>query len=118
MGSCPVARFVNVEVCCIGVSRQYHVAGSIGDAIVWVRGNIIKELVGGFISVFRGHRLLGSNVSKADEEFGVDGSGIVQQVTQNDFHTLDDFVVNFGAVVRVGCVLGLGAIVDFVMFVR
>ena len=92
---------------------QYCVAGLIGDSIVFLHGNIIKELVDGFIHVFRGRRLLVFNVNEADEEFGVDGSNILQQGVHGALNTLDDFVVNFGAVVGVGHVLVIGAIVGF-----
>ena len=112
------ARFGNVEVCCIGVSYQHQVSGLICDAIVWVHGNIIEKLFDGFIWVFRGRCLLGSNVAEADKEFGVDRSGIVQQGDYDALDTIDAFVVKFDTVVSVGRVLGLGAIVDFTMFVR
>ena len=65
VGSGSAARFGKVEVCCIGVSGQYHVAGLIGDAVFWVRGNIVKYLCNGFIRVLCGRRLLGSNFSEA-----------------------------------------------------
>ena len=118
MGSCLAAGFENVKVCCIRVSSQYHVAGSICDAIVWDRDNIIEDLVDGFIRVFRGHRLLISNVDEADEDFGVDRYGIVQQGSHYDLNMLEAFVTKFCAVIGVGHILGLGTIVDFAMFVR
>ena len=62
--------------------------------------------------------MLGYNIIEADEDFDVDVSGIVQQGSHGDLNTLDDFVIKFGTVVGVGHVLGLGAIVDFAMFVQ
>ena len=97
---------------------QYCVAGLIGDSIVFLHGNIIEELVDGFIHVFRGRRLLASNVDEADEDFGVDRYGIVQQGSHYDLNMLEAFVTKFCAVIGVGHILGLGTIVDFAMFVR
>ena len=99
------------------MSDQYHVSGSICDAVVWVCGNIVNELCNGFIRAFRGH-LLVSNFSEADEEFGIDRYGIVQQGTHYALNTLYAFVIKFGSVIGVGCVLSLGAIADFAMFVQ
>ena len=75
-------------------------------------------MVNGFFRVFSGRRLLGSIVTEADEKFGVDESGIVQQGAQNALNTLDAFVVKVGAVIEIGHVLIIGAIVDFTIFVR
>ena len=97
------------------MSDQYHVSGSICDAVVWVCGNIANELCNGFIRAFRGH-LLVSNFSEADEEFGIDRYGIVQQGAHNIFNMRDAFVVKFGDVVSIGSVLDLGAMVDFALF--
>ena len=61
--------------------------------------------------------MLGSNLAEADEEFGIYGSGIVQYVTHYALNLLYTFVMKFGSVIGVWRILGLGAIVDFAMFV-
>ena len=66
---------------------------------------------------FRGHRFLVSDVAEDDKEFGVDVYFIVQQGAHCNLNMIDDFAVKFGAAVGVGRVLGIGAIVDFAMFV-
>ena len=47
----------------------------------------------------------------------INGSGLVKQGTHDALNTLDAFIIKFGAVVGVLCVLGLGVIIDFAMFV-
>ena len=118
MGSGLAASFGKVEVCFIEVSGQYHVARSIGDVVIWVRGNIVEELCDGFIRVFHGHRLLGSNLFESNEEYGIDSSDIVQQGTHYSLNTIYAFVIKFGAVIGVGCILSLVTIFAFEMFVQ
>ena len=100
------------------MSGQYHVAGLIGDTIIWVRGNTVKEFLDGCICVFCGHRFLEYNIVEDNKEFGVDGSVILQQSSHTALNTLYAFVVKFGTVVGVGRALVLGAIVYFTMSVQ
>ena len=118
MGASTAAGTSIVKVSDIIVVYKNHIACIVGDAIVWVHGNVIEKLFDGFIWVFRGRCLLGSNIAEADKEFGVDRSGIVQQGDYDALDTIDAFVVKFDTVISVGHVLDLGAIVDFTMFVR
>ena len=41
MGTCAAAGFAYVEVGSIGVACKYHVAGTVGDAVVRISGKVI-----------------------------------------------------------------------------
>ena len=56
------------------VSLRYpgdHVACTVGDAIVRVRGKVVKELVNSFSNFLSGNSLLGVNGAESDKKFDV-----------------------------------------------
>ena len=45
MGTGAAAGFAGTEVAGIGVGREDHVAGSVGNAIIGIGSTVVKELV-------------------------------------------------------------------------
>ena len=58
MGACPASCLSDVQIGRIGVGLQHHVAGSKGDAIIWVCGGVVQELVGGIVGGLGGRGLM------------------------------------------------------------
>ena len=107
-----------VEVSGIGVFCKDHVTRTVGDAIVWVCGNIVEELVDSVSGGLSGRSLLGANDAESNEKFVVDHESVPKEVA-ND--TLDAFyAIRIEWRARIGCcrLLGLGAIGDGGMIVR
>ena len=79
VGASAAARFANVEVCGVGVAGKDHVAGAVCDAFIGVRGEVVQELkhVGVGVGVFRGRRLLLTELAQGNNDFVVDGAGVV-----------------------------------------
>ena len=71
MRSHMTTTFTDAEEECIGVGSGDHVAGSIGDAIIWLGGNITKELIDSQRRSFRGGYLLDANRADDDHELAV-----------------------------------------------
>ncbi len=59
----------------VGVSAENHVAGTICGAVIWVRGQVVKELVHGNIGGFSGCGLC--------REFVVNSMCIVEESTND-----------------------------------
>jgi hypothetical protein len=73
------------------MSAENHVAGTICCAIVWVRGQVVKELVHGNIGGFSGCDLLGAQGAEGGKEFVV-GSACVAEESANDaLNSFDTF---------------------------
>ena len=68
MGSCSAASFAYIEVGCIGVGCQDHVAGLVEDAIVWIRGAVIKKMVDSCVGGIGGRGLLDANFAESVKE--------------------------------------------------
>ncbi len=62
----------------VGVSAENHVAGGICGAVVWVYGQVVKELVHCNISGFSGCGLLGAQGAEGCKEFVVDSTCVVE----------------------------------------
>ena len=75
VGPGSTASFGCIQVGCIGVGSENHDAGAKDDAIVWICGYIIKNLVNGSDSVFSCTGLLGANGAESCKQFVVDGAG-------------------------------------------
>jgi hypothetical protein len=73
------------------VITEIHVAGAICGAIVWVRGQVVKELVHGNIGSFRGCGLLGAQGAEADKEFVVDSACVVEESANDALNSFDTF---------------------------
>ena len=105
MGACSAASFAFIEVGGIRVSCQDHAAGSIGDAIIWIRGAVIKQMVDSSVSGFSGCGLLGANFAEGMEEFVVHCTCIVEEGTNNALDLLDAGFVESWRGIRFGSVL-------------
>ena len=77
MGSCAAAGLGYVEVGGVGVSCKDHVAGTVGDAIVGIGGEVSKELEHVSVCVIGGGGLLLGELAEGYQEFVVDGLGII-----------------------------------------
>ena len=77
MGSCVAAGLGYVEVGGVGVSCKDHVTGAVGDAIVGIGGEVIKELEHVSVCVVGGGGLLLGELSEGSHEFVVDSSGTI-----------------------------------------
>ena len=89
VGASPAAGFAGIEVGGIGVGREDHVAGSVGDAIVGVGGTVVQELVDFVIGAAFGRRLFGADVTESMEEFVVYDTGVVEEGADNALDALD-----------------------------
>ena len=54
MSTSSAANFFDIEVASVGVGCKNHAAGSVGDSVVGISGDVVKELVDGGSSVFGG----------------------------------------------------------------
>ena len=79
MGASTAAGTSLAEVVSIGLSCKYHVNFTIGDAIVWVRGNIVKGLVDSVSGVIGSRALLVSHGAESDKNFVVDHVSVPQK---------------------------------------
>ena len=58
-----------IEVSGIGVAYKDHINRTVGDAAVWIRGNIVEELVDITSGGLGGRRFLGADGSDIKENF-------------------------------------------------
>ncbi len=75
----------------VGVSAENHVAGAICGAIIWVHGQVVKELVHGNIGGFSGCSLLGAQVAEGGKEFVVNSTCVVEESTNDALNSFDTF---------------------------
>jgi hypothetical protein len=75
----------------IGMSAENHVAGAICGAVVWVRGQVVKELVLGNIGGFSGCGLLEAQGAEGGKDFVVDSACIVKESTNDALNSFDTF---------------------------
>ncbi len=75
----------------VGVGSENHVAGGIYGAVVWVRGQLVKELVHGNISGFSGCGLLEAQGAEGGKEFVVDSVCIVEESANDALNSFDTF---------------------------
>jgi hypothetical protein len=73
------------------VSAENHIVGTICGAIVWVRGQVVKELVHGNIGGFSGCGLLGAQGAEGSKEFAVDSTCIVEESANDALNSFDTF---------------------------
>ena len=87
-GATPGVRFV--EVRCVGVHRQDHIAGVVCDDVVRMSCDIVKELVEILHCGFCGGGLLYGEGPECGEHRDIDGACIVKE---NSYDFLDEFFV-------------------------
>ncbi len=73
------------------MSAENHVAGAICGAVVWVRGQVVEELVHGNIGGFSGCSLLGAQGAERGKEFVVNSTCIVKESANNALNSFDTF---------------------------
>ncbi len=61
------------------MSAENHVAGAICGTVVWVRGQVVEELVHGNIGGFNGCGLLGAWGAEGGKEFVVNSTCVVEE---------------------------------------
>jgi hypothetical protein len=82
----------------VGMSAENHVAGVICGAIVWVCGQVVKELVHGNIGGFSGCGLLGAQGAEGVKEFVVNSACILEESTNDALNSFDTFCGEMRAV--------------------
>ncbi len=75
----------------IGVRAENHVAGAICGAVIWVRGQVVKELVHGNTGGFSGCGLLGAQGAEAGKEFVVNSTCVVEESADDALNSFDTF---------------------------
>jgi hypothetical protein len=73
------------------VSAENHVAGAICGAVVWVPGQVVKELVHGNIDGFSGCGLLGAQGAEGGKEFVVNSVWVVEEDANDALNSVDTF---------------------------
>jgi hypothetical protein len=73
------------------MSAENHVAGAICGAVVWDRGQVVKELVHGNISGFSGCGLLGAQGAEGGKEFVVNSACVVEETANDALNSFDTF---------------------------
>ena len=64
----------------------------VGDAIIWVGGNVVQQLVDCFGRVLGGLGLLGAECAEGSQEFVVNCPGIVEEGSNDTLDALDSFI--------------------------
>jgi hypothetical protein len=102
----------------VRVGGEHHRAGSVGDTILWVCGNIVEELVDHFGRVFCSFGLLGADGAEGGQEFVVSCSGVIKERADDALDAFDTCVIKGWACVCVRDKLLLRAVNYFSMGVR
>ena len=82
MGSGAASGLVYVGVGGIGMSCKDHFTCTVGDAIVGVGGEVIKELEHVYVCVIGGRGLLLGRIAEGYQEFVVNNLGIISDGSQ------------------------------------
>ena len=86
-----------VEVAGIKVACKDHVARTVGDAIVFVRSNIVKKLVDSVNSGLGGRGLLGANGAKNDNNCFVNRASVPQEGADDTLDVFDAICIKLRA---------------------
>jgi hypothetical protein len=86
-------RFQLIEdtkvLCCICVDGKNCVTHMVLLASIWIRGNIVKELVACIDDCFGAVGLTRGNGTECGKEDGVDSSGVVEERANDILYMLD-----------------------------
>jgi hypothetical protein len=91
VGTGSTAALLFVVKAGVGMSAEYHVADAICGAVVWVRGQVVKELVHGNIGGFSGCGLLRTQGAEGGKEFVVNSLCIVEESANVALNSFDTF---------------------------
>ena len=116
MCSHAATSFAGVEVG--GIDLGSHALGLIYNAIVWVGGNIIKELVDGQTGGFSSSCLFDGNRAESNQELVIQSSSIKEKGTNSALDMFDPGIVERRTGVCFGRILDLGVVCDFGVLVR
>ena len=118
MGASTAAGTIIVEVSGIGVAYMDHIALTVGDSVVWVRGNIVEELVDSISGGLGGCGLLGAYGAESDEKFVVNSAYVIQEGGEDNLDAFDADSVKWRARIGRCRLMGLGAVGDGGILVR
>ena len=118
MGTRTDAGKILVEVAVIGVAYKDHIARTVGDAVVWVCGNILDELVDSVSGGLGGRGLLGANGADTNKKFIANCASVPQKGSNNNLDTFDAGHFKWRVRIRRSRLLGLGTIGDGGILVR
>ena len=100
------------------MAGEYHVAGQVGDAVVGVGGQVVKELEHVNVGGFCGKGLLLGKVVESYEEFVVNCSGVVSDCANELLDAQLASVIERWSLGYVGGILEFCAVVDGSVAVR
>ena len=112
MGARTAAGTSLVEVAVIGVACKDYVTRMVGDATIWVRGNIVEELVDSVRSGLGGRGLLGSNGAESKEKLVVDRASVPQEGVNDTSDVFNAVHVEWRERIKRCGLLGIGTIGD------
>ena len=118
MGAGTAAGTANIEVGSLGVGGKDHAYCKVNDAIVGISGYVVKELVDGNEGGCGGSRLLGSDFAEGHQQFVFEGSCVIEEGPKDFLNAADTKFIKRRAGVDVISILGFGAVVDGLEFVR
>ena len=100
-------------MCC-----EDHAAGSVGDAVAGVGGDVVEELRDCVVGCFFDRGLLLAKFAESHKQLVIDGATVKQERTYDGLHAEDASFVKGSAVISFGGVLDFGAVNDWSVFVR
>ena len=115
MGASTAAGTIIVEVSGIGVAYMDHIALTVGDSVVWVRGNIVEELVdsiSGGLGDLDGHDLFGADSTESNKKFISDCASVPQEGANNTLDAFDAGQIKWSERIVRSRLLGIGAVGD------
>ena len=112
------ASFADVKVGSVSMGGSNHLAGSIDNAIVWIGGYIVEELVDGERGGFGGGGLFGADGVYSNQELVVDSAAVEEQSANDALDASYASFVERRTGVGLGSKLRLGAVRDGHVFVR
>ena len=117
MGASTASGTILVEVAGIGVVCKYPITCVVFNAVLWVRGKIVKELVDSVSGGLGDRGLLVSDGAESDERFVFDCTFVPKEVSNNALDVFYSGRVEWRAQIGYSRLMGLGTIVDGVILV-
>ena len=118
MGDSTASATSTIEVVGIRVDCQDHITRTVGDAVIWVWGNIVEELVESISGGLGSRGLLGANGADSDKKFIFNRASVPKESTKNTLDMFNTAHVECRARIRCSSFLGLGVVGDGGMLVR
>ena len=99
------------------MGAEDHIAGSVDNTIVWIGGDVVKEVIDCCESFFGGCGLAGTDGAECDKEFVVHGTGVVEKATDDGLDATNGREVKGWTVVDMNG-LRLGTVLDGAVLAR